>query len=115
MANSIQLLRNLSRRMPEIEHDTFRVPMSNDRANLVNPEPLGDEVSDGLASGVVKVNVGTGGAIGNSLVSGATEQNIERRPCDCEYNGNIILCPVVLLGLQPNEDRYCRVAKWDLP
>jgi hypothetical protein len=93
--------------------------MSNDRANLVNPESLGDEVSDGLSSGVVKVNVGTGGAIGNSLVSGATEQNIERRPCDLEdalIEAIVDDLIAITLSRSPTFEDLCRGrGKRDLP
>ena len=66
--------------------------MTNDRANLVNPKPLGDEVADGLAATVVKVEVVDRGAILDGGIPSAAEQNIERRPCDCEYGGWGIVC-----------------------
>lgn len=101
--------------------------MTNDRANLVNPKPLGDEVADGLAATVVKVEVVDRGAILDGGIPSAAEQNVERRPCDCEYQGtcsengiggywicrNFLMRPPFSKSL--GKDIYCRFAQRHLP
>ena len=86
--------------------------MPDNSSKLQNVQLTG-EPSDGLRAGVVKTDSLAGGAIGNSLVSGATEQNIEGCGGDCKTP---ITCAHV--GLCRNYAlKYCdsRATKRNLP
>ena len=96
--------------------------MADDRANLVNAKALSDEVSDSLASGIVKVNVCAGGAIDSGPSPSAAKENVERRPCDCENavknseNGIFVYYPNCrLVGKKRPKNIYCRLTQRNLP
>lgn len=57
--------------------------MSNNSSKLQNIQPP-TQPSDGLSSGVVEPDSLTGGQIDGGPITGAAEENIERRTCDCK-------------------------------
>lgn len=83
--------------------------MANDRTNLVDPKPLGDEVTDGLAPGVVKTNLGAGGQIDGGSVTGAAKEGVESCACDCEDG----FCAIGWFKFR--ENTYCRATQRHLP
>lgn len=90
--------------------------MADSPSKLKNIQSAG-EPSNGLAPGIVEVEGSDGGAIDSSPSPSAAEQNIERRPCDCEASWMTYLIEHYPLGreckLKPGKDFYCRFAEGD--
>ena len=88
--------------------------MPDNPSKLQNVQLTG-EPSDGLCSGVVKPQSGDRGAILDGGIPSAAEQNVERRPCDCEKP--IIARDVTTFsdGSQAVDYRCCICGKRHLP